>query len=113
VRLLTDQDAYVSTMDRAIDEQLLIYSQQEKRCFVTRDRDFGRLAFSHGQGGGVLYLRMTPSTVPAVHTELTRVLERHPEEELLSAFVVVEAARYRYRKLNQGKVDSNGRKAKT
>jgi len=114
VRILTDQDVYVTTlrlirdlghdvvavadvgMERATDEQLLTFSQKEKRCFVTRDRDFGPLAISQRQGGGIIYLRMTPSTVSAVHAELTRVLERHTEKELLRAFVVVEPVRHRF-----------------
>lgn len=118
MRILTDQDVYVTTplflrdlghdvvsaaglvMERATDEELLKFSQKEKRCFVTRDRDFGRLAFSRKQGGGIIYLRMAPSTITAVHAELKQVLERHPEEDLQRAFVVVEPARYRYRKLD-------------
>lgn len=118
MKILTDQDVYATTlrllrdlghdvvsaadlgMERATDEELLAFSRKEKRCFVTRDRDFGRLAFSQKQGGGILYLRMAPSTVVVVHAELNQVLERHTEKELLSAFVVVEPARHRYRKLD-------------
>ncbi len=118
MRILTDQDVYVTTllflrdlghdvvsaaglgMERARDQELLRFSQKEKRCFVTRDRDFGRLALSRKQGGGIIYLRMMPSTIAAVHAELKRVFERHQEEDLQRAFVVVEPARYRYRKLD-------------
>lgn len=118
MRILTDQDVYVATllflrdlghdvvsaadlgMERAKDEELLRFSQKEKRCFVTRDRDFGRLAFSRKQGGGIIYLRMIPSTVASVHVELKRVLEQRSAEKLLRAFVVVEPGRHRYRMLN-------------
>lgn len=118
MRLLTDQDVYTTTirflqelghnvltatdagLKRAEDTDLLSFSHEEKRCFITRDRDFGRLAFSEKQGGGIIYLRMTPSTVESVHNELNRVLNHYAEDELQQAFVVIEPGRHRHRKLS-------------
>jgi hypothetical protein len=67
---------------------------------VTRDRDFGGLVFVGGADTGVLYLRVTPSTIEAVHQELTVILSRHQEGELKKAFVVIEPHRHRFRKIN-------------
>ena len=66
---------------------------------MTRDRDFGGLVFVCGFGSGVIYLRIVPSTLQAVHQELVRVLAMHSEDTLRSAFVVVEAGRHRVRHL--------------
>ncbi len=66
--------------------------------FVTRDRDFGGLVVVQALGTGVLYLRVLPSTLQAVHAELGRVLGLYGEAELLSVFVVVEPGRHRVRR---------------
>jgi len=117
VKFLLDQDVYASTarflsglgndvvlvaklgLSRAGDSDLLRTAREQKRVFITRDRDFGGLAFIQDFGAGVIYLRMLPSTQNAVHQELGRVLSEHSEVELLQAFVVVEPGRHRFRKL--------------
>lgn len=117
MRFLTDQDVYQSTiqfliglghdvvtaaslgMAKAVDADLLSTAQRLGRIFVTRDRDFGALAFLQQLGAGVIYLRMLPSTATAVHAELKRVLSQYRELDLLAAFVVVEAGRHRFRRL--------------
>ena len=63
---------------------------QERRIFVTRDKDFGGLVFVEHLGRGVILLRLSPSTLQAAHEELKRVLGIYSEAELASAFVVVE-----------------------
>src|SRR5437899_5609959 len=93
MRLLLDQDIYQTTVRfltdgghdvllvgqigqaRAADADLLRIAHEQGRIFVTRDRDFGGLVFYSGAGAGVIYLRMLPSTVQAVHRELSRVAE--------------------------------------
>lgn len=67
------------------------------RIFVTRDRDFGGLVFVRQLPIGVVYLRMLPTTQIAVHAELERVLSLYSEQQLKSAFVVIEPARHRIR----------------
>jgi predicted nuclease of predicted toxin-antitoxin system len=117
VRFLADQDVYAITvaalrtanhdvvtareldLATAPDGPLLAEARTQRRIFVTRDRDFGGLVFVHGQGPGVIYLRMTPSTMTAVHTELLRVASIYEEDELQSSFVVNEPVRHRLRKL--------------
>ena len=47
---------------------------------------------------GVIYLRIAPSAVNAVHEELERVLSQYDETSLLQSFVVVEPGRHRVRK---------------
>lgn len=50
---------------------------------------------------GVVYLRLSPASLDAVHAELVRVLEAYPEERLREAFVVVEPGRHRFRQLSR------------
>lgn len=117
MKFLLDQDVYAITarfldslghdiilvaqigLSQAEDSELLREAQEQDRIFVTRDRDFGGLVFVGGLGGGVIYLRMLPSTQNAVHDELERVLNSYPEVELKRAFVVIEPGRHRFRKL--------------
>jgi len=118
MKFLADQDVYATTirflqglghdvvpaaqmgLSRADDADLLRTAQAQSRIFITRDRDFGGLVFVAGFGSGVVFLRMRPSTVSAVHSELERILNKYSEAQLLQAFVVVEAGRHRFRKLH-------------
>lgn len=118
MRFLLDQDVYALTakflkdaghdvvtaselgMSRAPDASLLEIAHQDSRIFVTRDRDFGGLVFLMGSLPGVLYLRISPTTVRVLHEELAKVLASHTEEELRQAFVVLEPGRHRFRKLS-------------
>jgi predicted nuclease of predicted toxin-antitoxin system len=117
MRFLLDQDVYAATaqflarmghdvahvgqigLAQANDEDLLVTAEAQGRVFITRDRDFGALVFVKKLGSGVLYLRILPSTRDSVHAELARVLGSYSEEELKKAFVVVEAAGHRFRRL--------------
>ncbi len=118
MKLFLDQDVYWRTaeflrslghdvlrasdvgLSRAKDEDLLRYALKHGRIFITRDRDFGHLVFVRGMRVGVIYLRINPTTLEAVHRELERVLEKYSEGALRSAFVVVEADKHRYRKID-------------
>ncbi len=117
MRFLLDQDVYATTarllsglghdvipvaqigLAQADDEDLLRTAQDQNRLFVTRDRDFGGLVFVNALGSGVLYLRVLPSTQNSVHQELERVLNSYSEQELRTAFVVVEAGGHRFRRV--------------
>ena len=79
------------------DSKLLRIARDDDRLLVTRDRDFGRLVFVSRAGSGVIYLRLNPTNLSAVHKELKRVLETYSEPELKEAFVVVETGRHRFR----------------
>jgi predicted nuclease of predicted toxin-antitoxin system len=120
MKFLADQDVYANTvaflrglghdvvaaaqlgLAQAEDTELLRVAHEQGRVFITRDRDFGGLVFIQGQGPGVIYLRILPSTQTAVHTELERVLTLYTEQELQCSFVVVESGRHRIRKLSAG-----------
>jgi len=117
MRLLIDQDVYAITarflenlghdvlrvsaigLATAPDEELLKVAQQQSRLFLTRDRDFGGLVFVKRIIAGVLYIRVLPSTVHALHTTLQQVLNTHTEQELRESFVVIEPGTYRIRRL--------------
>jgi predicted nuclease of predicted toxin-antitoxin system len=117
MRFLADQDVYAKTvillrdrnhdvitaaelgLSRASDRDLLQAAIQDGRIFLTRDRDFGGLVFVQAIRGGVIYLRILPSTLRAVHDELLRVLGQYDERVLLNALVVVEPARHRVRRM--------------
>ena len=115
MKFLLDQDIYAITarflaelghdvvtalnlgLSAADDVVLLTRAHAEGRLFVTRDRDFGGLVFVQRAGPGVVYLRITPATVQAVHQEIRIVLGRYTEADLQKAFVVVEPGRHRHR----------------
>jgi predicted nuclease of predicted toxin-antitoxin system len=117
MRFLLDQDVYFLTqrylkdaghdvvlvseigLARAKDEEILNIAQQEKRILLTRDRDYGNLVFVQRKGTGVIYLRILPATVNAVHNQLYKVIQNYSEADLEGAFVVVEPNGYRFRKL--------------
>lgn len=117
MKFLLDQDVYALTerflreqrydvvtaselgLSRATDSDLLKLAGEQKRIFVTRDRDYGNLVFVHSAGSGVIYLRILPSTMKEVHAELKKVLEKYSERELARSFVVVEKNRHRIRKI--------------
>ena len=103
-RFLRDQGYDVTTaselgLSRAQDLDLLKVAGEQKRIFVTRDRDYGNLVFVHHAGSGVIYLRILPSDMDQVHAELKKVLETYSENELAKSFVVVEKGRHRIRKI--------------
>lgn len=117
MKLLLDQDVYEVTarfliglghnvvrvaelgMAQASDEKNLKKALELNRIFVTRDRDYGNLVFVRGIRSGVLYLRILPSVISFVHAELERVLSLYDENDLKSAFIVIEAGRHRFRKI--------------
>ncbi len=117
MKFLLDQDVYALTerflreqgydvatasdlgLSRAQDSDLLKVAGEQKRIFVTRDRDYGNLVFVHHAGSGVIYLKILPSDMDEVHTELRKVLETYGEDELAKSFVVVEKGRHRIRKV--------------
>lgn len=118
MKFLLDQDVYGLTekfmreegydlvtaselgLSRAKDADLLKVAKEQKRIFVTRDKDYGNLVFVHHAGSGVIYLKILPVDMTKVHFELKRVLETYTEDELSKSFVVVEKNRHRIRKID-------------
>ena len=121
MKFLLDQDVFAAThrvltelghdalpvarigLAQASDTDLLKQAHELDRIFVTRDRDFGGLVFVSGLGAGVIYLRMLPSTLDAVHRELARVFDLYPVEALKTAFIVVEPGRHRFRRIQRNR----------
>ncbi|WP_035994664.1 DUF5615 family PIN-like protein [Leptolyngbya sp. KIOST-1] len=117
MRFLLDQDVYAKTerflrdeghdlvrvaelgMSQAKDEAILSTAQAQERILITRDRDYGNLVFVRSLGTGVIYLRMVPSTLEAVHGELKRVIAQYSTVALSKAFVVVTKDGHRFRTL--------------
>lgn len=117
MRLLLDQDVYALTARFLVelghdvitaadiggatfsDRALLQAAHEQGRLFVTRDKDFGSLIFLEAREGGVIFLRLSPANIEAVHRELAGVLARYSETDLRNAFVTVEAGRHRFRRL--------------
>ena len=115
MKFLADQDVYAVTarlleswghdvvraaaigLARAADAHLLDVAQQQERILITRDRDFGALVFLERRRSGVIYLRIPPKALVEGHAQLRRVLHTHTEDELRTAFVVVEPDKYRFR----------------
>ncbi len=87
-------------MHRANDEEILMKAIEMNRILITRDKDFGILVFLEKQTSpGVIFLRISPTTIEDVHIELFRLLREHSEEELKNSFCVIEHQHYRVRKL--------------
>lgn len=117
MKFLLDQDVYAKTerflrdeghdlvrvselgLARATDETVLSTAQEQGRILVTRDRDYGNLVFVRSLGSGVIYLRILPTTLEAVHTELCRVIDQYSTAEISKAFVVINKDGHRFRKL--------------
>ena len=64
-----------------MDGRIPSESHERDRILVTRDRDFGRLVFAEERAVGILFLRVTPLVLKAVHEELARVLDEHTHAE--------------------------------
>lgn len=103
-RFIRDQGYDIVTaselgLSRAQDSDLLKIAGEQKRIFVTRDKDYGNLVFVNHVGRGVIYLKILPSSMNEVHTELKKVLDSYKEDELAKSFVVIEKNRHRIRKI--------------
>ncbi len=122
MKILADQDIYRLTVEKLkqwghdvitakelglqkfADEDLLTAARKTNRLLITRDKDFGALIFLKNQESiGVILLRMGPKTIDKVHNELQRLFQEQQEEILKNSFCVVEAKRYRIRRLGEKK----------
>lgn len=118
MRFLADHDVYFSTvqelrhsghdvitakelqMQAADDSDLLAKAKTLNRIFISRDKDFGTLVFLHAlRAPGVIFLRISPTEIEAVHRVLHRLLREQSEELLHRSYCVVASSRYRMRQL--------------
>ncbi len=119
MKFLTDQDVYQLTIDylrnsghdviaarelnmhRATDYELLQKCKSMRRLLVTRDKDFGALVFLKKKiSSGVILLRGRPSDINMIHSELSKLLTNHNEDELHGYFCIVERNNYRTRSID-------------
>lgn len=120
MKLLTDHDVYKITVEflkqngydvvtakelglhKAPDKDLLKKAKSADRLFITRDKDFGMLVFLKKElCAGIIYLKISPSTIDEVHHELHKLLGKYTEKDLKTTFCVVEPHRYRIRHVDQ------------
>lgn len=120
MKLLIDHDVYKITVDflrqhgrdvvtakeldlhTTSDEALLEKAKTTDRLFIIRDKDFGMLVFLKKElCSGVIYLKITPSTVNEVHRELCKILEKCTEKDLKTSFCAVEPHKYRVRHIDE------------
>ena len=118
MRFFADQDVYASTiaflrsqghdvqtareagLSATPDQEILRRALEAGRILLTRDSDFGSLAFLSMQPSiGIILLRIAPQSALQVHQELLRLLSERTEEELRYLFAVVEPNRHRIRRL--------------
>lgn len=117
MRILADQDVWEVTVKflrelghdvrrvgsltkrNATDRQVLQLARVRRMVLVTRDKGFGSLVFLRKRkSAGVIYLRMSPSSIAEVHRQLEQLLREIPPGRLAGSFCVVESDRYRLRK---------------
>lgn len=118
MRFFIDQDVYQITADilkdlghdvtqardigysKAIDLQILRWAYQNRRILITRDKDFGALTFvNRCKNAGIIFLRVIPSNIDIVHTELIIFLRNHGDMDFNNTFSVIEPGRHRIRRL--------------
>ncbi len=88
------------TLHNVSDKLLLDEAKTTGKLLITRDKDFGMLVFLKEElSSGVIFLRITPSTINEVHNELLKVLNKYDDNYLKRAFCVIEPHRHRIRHL--------------
>jgi predicted nuclease of predicted toxin-antitoxin system len=88
---------WVTTYDRSIDRDyrqgladpdVLALARAESRILIAADRDFGKLAFVHGQShAGVIFFRLKTRDFPTVCARIVYVLDHYADK--LDEFLVV------------------------
>lgn len=87
-------------LSQASDEEILTTAREQNRILVTHDRDYGNPVFVRAIVSGVIYLRILPTNINAIHSQLELILQTYPEVELAKTFVIVEPSRHRLRRLS-------------
>ena len=85
---------------KAPDEELVYLAQKEKRIIITMDLDFGTILYCAKKSTpGLIIFRTSFSTVEAINSILTALIQRIKPAEFLNSIVVVNDQRVRLRKL--------------
>ena len=81
------------------DARVLVWARTERRILLTEDKDFGDLVFRRGQTvPGIVLLRIDPTMHALKEARLDAAISRFGDG-LFGRYVIVEAARFRSRRL--------------
>ena len=83
----------------AKDKEIIDYALSEGRIIVTRDTDFGEVLRYPDHPGAVILRLPSSYTTVEITQRLRGFLRSVSDDELMSAIIVVESARYRRRSL--------------
>ncbi|MEM7514989.1 MAG: DUF5615 family PIN-like protein [Bacteroidota bacterium] len=103
VKAIRDQGydiTYIVEMERGIsDEEVLKLATTENRILITRDKDFGELAFFKKKlHSGIILNRLAGLHISRKIEILLNVLNTH-EKELYGSFTVIQPGTVRIRKV--------------
>lgn len=81
------------------DLQVLALAQSLDAVLVTTDKGFGNiLAYPPERYGGIVLLRITPTSQQRIHQVLQDFLKTHKQETLRQTLVVIDVRTYRIRR---------------
>ena len=79
--------------------KLLAFARKRQYVFITRDADFTDLTrYPLGRHAGIVYLRVTPSTMVDVHRTLIEALHYFSTGQLRGSLLIIEPGTYRLRR---------------
>ena len=73
--------------------EVLALATRRRNVLLTRDVDF--LAYANSRHTGIIYLRITPTTMDAVHHTLLLALRQFRPAQLRGNLLIVDAITYR------------------
>src|SRR3989338_7770404 len=83
----------------ATNVEVIILARQHKAILITRDRDFSDLTiYPPGSHEGIIFLRISPKTMDAVHNILINALHTLSFEQLHKNLLIITSATYRLHK---------------
>lgn len=76
---------------RSVDREIVDQAHQQERILLTEDKDFGHLVFvSHAESAGVILIRFPGNTRADLGPSMVKLIAERGEQ-ILNAFVVVQA----------------------
>lgn len=82
------------------DDRLLNLSRKDDRILLTLDKDFVDLRYPMKTDCSILIVRVKPPTPENINHALVKFLERVHECDIKNALVILEADRYRLRRIH-------------
>ncbi len=110
MNFLIDQDVYRATIEfliglghNVVTAQSLGFNRASDRDILKKSIELDRILIlvflEKTVTSGIIFLRITPTTLSEAHSELRRLLVEHSEAELKVSYCTVESDRHRIRKL--------------